>query len=166
MNTYDKIQFLKLVDEHQAIISNLCRVYFDHLEDQEDARQDVILQLWKAFPNYRTEAKASTFIYRVALNTILNKLRNSKKYKHLLSIDGLEISSPSVMVDDDQQLLKQILLTLKEEDKALLVLQLEGYKQKEIANILDTTSSNISTRWHRIKKVLKQKFKSIYYETR
>jgi len=166
MNTYDKIQFLSLIDEHQGIISNLCRVYFVNLEDQQDARQDVILQLWKAFPNFRAEAKAGTFIYRVALNTILKKLRTNKKYKHLLSIDELEISSHSIVVDDDQQLLKQILLTLKEEDKALLVLQLEGYKQNEIATILDTTSTNISTRWHRIKKVLKQKFKSLYYETR
>lgn len=161
MNSDHKQEFVKLIREHQHIVSNLCKVYYKGIEDQEDARQDVILQLWKSFSSFRGEAKVSTWIYRVSLNTILAKIRNQKRRISVVELD--ENISSSVLIkfgmDDDVQRLKVMIASLKEQDKAVLILHLEGYKNKEIAEILETTPTSISTRLNRIRTKLKNDYK-------
>ncbi|MEN0047370.1 MAG: sigma-70 family RNA polymerase sigma factor [Bacteroidota bacterium] len=161
MNSDRKQEFVTLIEQHQHIINNLCKVYYKNIEDQQDARQDVILQLWKSFPNFRGEAKVSTWIYRVSLNTILAKIRNQKHRIAAIALDekiSLQVSTVFGM-DDDIQQLKVMIAGLKEQDKAVIVLYLEGYKNKEIAEILDITPSNVSTRLNRIKNTLKSNYK-------
>lgn len=49
--------FLKIVEENQGIIYKVCKMYRDTKEDQEDLFQEIVLQLWKAFPKFRKESK-------------------------------------------------------------------------------------------------------------
>ncbi len=74
-----KADFLNMIEQHQGIINSLCSFYYAWDEDRKDARQDVILQLWKAWPSFRGEAKLSTWLYKVSLNTLLAKLRKEKR---------------------------------------------------------------------------------------
>src|SRR5690606_16069321 len=64
--------------EHQGIIYKVCRMYRDSREDQEDLFQEIVLQLWKAFPKFREESKVSTWMYRIALNTAIAIFRKNK----------------------------------------------------------------------------------------
>jgi RNA polymerase sigma-70 factor, ECF subfamily len=68
------------------------------------------------------------------------------------------------MADDDVELLNMLLQSLKGLDKAIVILYLEGYKNKEISHILNLTSTNVSTRLNRVKAEMKIKFKSQHYE--
>ncbi|MEL6942899.1 MAG: sigma-70 family RNA polymerase sigma factor, partial [Bacteroidota bacterium] len=131
------------------------------IEDQQDARQDIVLQLWKSFPNFRGESTINTWIYRVSLNTILAKIRNQKRRISTTSLEEENVFSTPlpIGIDDDVQQLKIIIDALKEQDKAVVILHLEGYKNKEIAVILETTPSNVSTRLNRIKTTLKNYYK-------
>lgn len=158
-------QFTELIYQHQKIINSLSAFYFQNQEDQYDIRQDIILQLWKAYPNFRGDAKVSTWIYRVSLNTILNKKRKEKKWSTQIPLENLACKpSFDYASDDDVQQLKQLINALEGKNKALVILYLEGYKYKEIATILETTESNIGTRFSRIVKKLRKKFKKENYE--
>lgn len=157
-------QFTELIYQHQKIINSLSAFYFQNQEDQHDIRQDIILQLCKAYPKFRGDAKVSTWIYRVSLNTILNKKRKEKKWIAQLSLEKLAFI-PSFDYDDDVQQVKQLINALEGKNKALVILYLEGYKHKEIAEILETTESNIGTRFSRIIKKLRKKFNKENYET-
>ena len=163
-----KNEFVSLLHHHQGIINSLCGIYFSNLEDREDARQDIILQLWKAIPNFKEQAQLSTWIYRVSLNTILAKRRNEKKRlpTEVLDANQKMIDLQFYPSDDDLQMLHQIIAQLNDQDKALVVLYLEGYRNLEIAEILGQTRSNISTRLNRIKTKLKSLVKSIDYDVR
>ena len=168
MNAQQQNKFVAIVEQHQAIINNLCRLYYLSLEDQKDARQDIVLQLWKSFSNFRGESTWSTWIYRVSLNTILAKIRNQKRR---ISTDTLEdITEQQIPValgvDDDVQLLKIIIDRLQEDDKAIVILYLEGYKNKEIASILEISTSNVSTRLNRIKTRLKNQYQKLNHATK
>ena len=156
-----KNHFLKVIDEHQGIITSLCRIYYKNQEDQHDARQDVILQLWRSFPAYRGDAEVSTWIYRVSRNTLLsNKRRESKQLKsEPITPHHEKINTDQFGVDDTIQLFQRILNGLKDSDRAVAVLHLEGYKNKEIANVLGISQTNVSTKLHRIKADLKRKLK-------
>ncbi len=133
-------------------------------EDQKDAFQDVILQLWKSFATFRGESEIGTWIYRVSLNTILANVRKEKKKIATESIDTSELSISIAMSDGDIELLNMVIRSLKDLDKAIVILFLEGYKNKEISQILDLTPTNVSTRLNRVRTELKVKFRNQHYE--
>jgi RNA polymerase sigma-70 factor, ECF subfamily len=161
-----KRDFIRIVESNQSIIKSLCLAFYITDEEQKDVFQDIVLQLWKSFETFRGESKISTWIYRVSLNTILTKVRKEKKTIITESIGCSEMTLSNAMADDDNELLTIVLLSLKGLDKAIVILYLEGYKNKEISEILNLTPTNVSTRLSRIKAELKAKFKNQYYEFR
>ena len=160
--------FLKMLDAQQPVINSLCAVYYQSAQDRQDAKQDIILQLWKAWPGFRQEAKVSTWVYRVALNTLLNKKRKEATRPSGNSVSDLpeHLLISGAQADDHVQLLKQLIYLLDDLDKALLVLHLEGYQHKEIGQILDTSATNVSTRLNRIKLKLKKYHQKSDHATR
>ena len=73
----------------------------------------------------------------------------------LSSIIGVSNFNEKYFEDDDFLLLKRLVRELKEIDRALILLHLEGQNSKEIADIMDTTQTNVTTKISRIKKRLK-----------
>lgn len=161
-----KQNFIQIVNDSRGIIRSLCKVYFESSEDQKDAFQDVILQLWKSFDTFRGEAEISTWIYRVSLNTILIKIRKAKKSVAGESLGTSHFQISNAKADDHVELLSLIIQSLKNIDKAILIMNLEGYRNKEIAEILKITPTNVATRFNRIKALLKMKFNNKYHATK
>lgn len=159
-----KQNFIRIISGNQGIVKSLCKAYYTSYEDQRDAYQDIILQLWKSLDTFRGESELSTWIYRVSLNTLLSKVR---KERNKIITEPLLISdliTSNAMADDDRELLSVVIHSLKDVDKAIVILYLEGYKNKEISQILDITPTNVSTRLNRVKTELKTKFKNHRYE--
>lgn len=153
-----KQNFIHMINENRGIIKSLCKIYFGSNEDQKDAFQDILLQLWKSFDSFRGESAISTWIYSVSFNTILTKIRQGKKSVTGESLDAQHFYIADHKADDTVELLSIILQSLKDIDKAIVVLHLEGYQTKEIAEILMLTPTNVTTRFNRIKSFLKMKF--------
>jgi len=156
----NKHYFVQIVNQNKGTIISLCKVYYSTCEDQQDAFQDIVLQLWNSFESFRGDAKINTWIYRVSLNTILNKKRRDARSISTESLDFAVQHIHAAKADDHRELLNLVLKTLKDIDKAIVVLYLEGYKNQEIAQILGLSSTNISTRFNRLKAYLKVKFNS------
>lgn len=159
-----KGNFIRIVESNQGILKGLCNAYYTRSEDRKDVFQDIVLQLWKSFETFRGESEISTWIYRVSLNTILAKVRKEKREITAESISCSELTLSNAMADDDTELLTIVLQSLKELDKAIVILYLEGYKNKEISQILKLTPTNVSTRLNRVRAELKAKFKNQHYE--
>jgi RNA polymerase sigma-70 factor, ECF subfamily len=159
-----KRDFIRIIASYQGIIKSLCKAYYPRYEDQKDVFQDIILQLWKSAESFRGESKLSTWIYKVSLNTILAKVRKEEKQIATESIDSSELFFSNAMADDDVELLNSVIQSLQGLDKAIVILYLEGYKNKEMAQLLNLTATNISTRLNRIKADLKARFKNPQYE--
>lgn len=133
-------------------------------EDQKDAFQDIILQLLRSFATFRGESEIGTWIYRVTLNTILTKIKKEKRKIATESIGTSELSIAVAMTDGDIELLNIVIQSIKGLDKAIVILYLEGYKNKEISEILNLTPTNVSTRLNRVRAELKAKFRNQHYE--
>jgi len=161
-----KQDFIQIVDDNRGIIKSLCRVYYRGVEDQQDAFQDIILQLWKSFATFRGESEVGTWIYRVSLNTILNKIRKDKRSVTVEPIDIPQFSISTAKADDNVELLSLIIQSLKDVDKAIVVLYLEGYRTKEIADILSLSQTNVTTRLNRVTSKLKMKFNNTSHAAR
>nr|WP_295927578.1 sigma-70 family RNA polymerase sigma factor [uncultured Dyadobacter sp.] len=154
-------EFIETVQGNTGIINSICRTYFPDADDFKDARQDVILQLWRSFPTFRGESRISTWIYKVALNTILTKRKRDQNFvsHEPLSQNHLDqISSDVTWNPDDMQMFAWLVGKLDDCDKAIVMLWAEGYGNKEIALMLDLSPTNVSTRLNRLKSRLKNQY--------
>ena len=70
-------EFLSQLKEHQNIIYKLVHLYANTEEDKKDLYQEILLQAWKTYPAFRGEAKFSTWLYRLCLNTIFTIQRKT-----------------------------------------------------------------------------------------
>lgn len=159
-----KQNFIQIINTNQGIVKSLCKAYCVSYEDQKDAYQDIILQLWKSFPTFRGDSEVGTWIYKVSLNTLLTKAR--KERSEIITEPILTSAHIAPMADDDRELLNIVMQSLKGVDKAIVILYLEGYQNKEISQILEITATNVSTRLNRIRTELKAKLKNYRNEFR
>jgi RNA polymerase sigma factor (sigma-70 family) len=155
--------FISVIDKHKGIIHKIANAYAKTAESKKDLTQEVILQLWKSFDSYNAQYKYSTWIYKVALNVSLawsRKEHNRSKILNPLQEDLVHLSVPDepAQTEADFRRLSQFIAELRALDRAILLLYLEQKTQKEMAEIIGLTETNISTRINRIKTILKQKF--------
>ncbi len=154
-NKVSETQFLEQVRASQGIIYKLVALYAAAPEEKKDLYQEVLLQAWKAWPSYRGDAKFSTWLYRICLNTILTQKRknNPVEYK-----ESLEPVSPSVEHSSIQQensvSLRKAIRQLAETDRALISMHLDGYENNEIAEVLGISANHVAVKLHRCKQQL------------
>jgi RNA polymerase sigma factor (sigma-70 family) len=67
--------FLLIIESNKGIIYKVVNAYCKDLEDRKDLVQEIVLQLWKSFPNYKEQFKHSTWIYKIALNIAISFYR-------------------------------------------------------------------------------------------
>jgi RNA polymerase sigma-70 factor (ECF subfamily) len=155
-------RFVEEINQHLGIAHKISAVYARTPEEKEDLFQEMMYQLCRAYPNFRQEAKFSTWMYRVCLNTALNQLRNYKR----LPQEPLDNYHRSVMADpadpaaENIEKLYQAIATLSAVNKAVILLYLEELSYQEIADITGLSKSNISVKLVRIKKELEKRMKT------
>lgn len=150
-------EFVQLINQHQKLVHSLCSLYFPASEDRKDLFQEIVLQLWKAYPTFRGHAKLSTWIYRIALNTVFARIRKEKARP---TSEPFTEQSFQVPLENDEMTPTQELYgaigRLGDIDKAIIMLYLEEHTYDEIATIVGLSRTNISTRINRIKTKLGQ----------
>ncbi len=155
--------FEQFLEDHKQLILKVAGIYCGDQEHRKDLVQDIILQLWRSFPSYNKEFALSTWMYRIALNVSISFLRKETTRKK--TYEGLHREGDLLYYQDPQmearlEQLYQHMEELKPLEKATLILHFDGRKHQEIAEILGMTESNVSTRIHRIKTLLKSKIKN------
>lgn len=71
--------FVTELECNQNVVHKVCTLYTNDRDAHNDLFQEITIQLWKAYPKFRGDAKFSTWMYRVALNTAITLYRKSKK---------------------------------------------------------------------------------------
>jgi RNA polymerase sigma-70 factor, ECF subfamily len=181
----DLIERLKAGDEEalEALFSrysprlyNVAQRILGEVADAEEVIQDVFWTAFRKANSFRGTAQFSTWLYRLTVNAALGKIRRSKKdkeaeYQEFLpkfQKDGHHLVRPVVDWSDTldekyaerelQQLLKDNLDQLKPVDKSVVILSdLEGMSDKEIAALLGLTVPAVKTRLHRARLFLRGK---------
>ncbi|MGZ5245949.1 MAG: RNA polymerase sigma factor [Flavitalea sp.] len=153
-------EFLSKIKEHQNIIYKLVHLYTVSEEDKKDLYQEILLQAWKSYPSYRGDAKFSTWLYRLCLNTIftIQRKKNRIEYTDTTSFENQFISSNNM---DEKERLYKAIRTLPETERAIISLSLDGYDNKEMSEILGITANLVGVKLHRAKQQLANLLKNI-----
>jgi RNA polymerase sigma factor (sigma-70 family) len=113
------------------------------------------LQAWKSWPAFRREAKFSTWLYRICLNTIFTQQRKKHPVDYKASLEHIAPSINNNIVQKEELLgLRQAIRTLAETDRAIISMNLDGYENTEIAEILGISNNHTAVKLHRIKQQL------------
>ncbi len=156
-------EFIQLLNKHQNIIHKVCSVYMNDYADKEDLFQEVTLQAWKAYPTFRGDAKFSTWLYRVALNTAITFFRKEKKQVTVFSTDILPDTTESHNpIEEQVSAMYKAIGELSKIDKALIMLYLEDYSYIEIGEMLGISANNVAVKMNRLKVKLKEQTQKHY----
>lgn len=157
-------KFLSDFEKDQNIVHKVCRIYTTNQDQHNDLFQEIAIQVWKNYSKFRGEAKFSTWMYRVALNTAISLYRKSSRSIKTQDFSDVSFKIKSVDYDDtkDQQLkaLYDGIRELSDIEKALIFLYLEDKPYKEIAITLGITEVNARVKMNRAKDKLKKSLNS------
>jgi RNA polymerase sigma-70 factor (ECF subfamily) len=163
-------EFVRLVQEHRSLLYKVCRVYCFSEDDRQDLFQEMVIQLWRSYPHFRGEAKFSTWLYRIALNTAISDLRKQRRRPSPVNMN--EIPAPlqdMTWPGEDEEQLQQLYAAidrLSEIEKALVMLYLEDRSYEEMEEILGINQNNLRVKMNRIREKLRKMTKEATYGIR
>jgi RNA polymerase sigma-70 factor (ECF subfamily) len=156
-------EFHALLEAHRRIVFKVAGTYARLPEDRADLAQEIAAQLWRAFPGFDAgRGSFSTWMYRIALNVAISQVRSHGLRRGL--VEPLDDAHSGVAGDDGESLeqaeagrvLQRLIAGLGPLDRALLLLYLDERPQREIADVLGITETNVATKIGRLKQRLRQ----------
>ncbi len=161
--------FKAWLGEHRGIVVKVTRSFASALADAADLEQELLLQLWISVSSYAGQAKPSTWIYRVCLNTALTWRRGTVRRDKRLDPEAdigriaTEAASPAERAGQ-RELLEKLyaaIQTLPQFDRALVLLSLDGLAYREIAEITGLTENHVGVALTRARQRLAQHLKGV-----
>jgi len=91
-----KSRFLELIEQNQDIVHKICALYAWNADDRKDLGQEIVCQLWKSYPSFRSDSAFTTWMYRVALNTAvcqsMSESMSAEYVREYVRVNPYEIS--------------------------------------------------------------------------
>jgi len=159
----DEQAFATLFQLHKRRVYSVCLQMTKDVADAEDLTQEAFLQVFRSVNSFRGDSAFSTWLYRVAVNTVLMKLRRRKSPPALSLDESLSTEFPSLKSDIgkadprlsgavDRIALRRAMDELPEGCRQIFDLhQVEGYQHHEIAQMLDCSVGNSKSQLHKAK---------------
>ncbi|MEO6065349.1 MAG: sigma-70 family RNA polymerase sigma factor [Lysobacterales bacterium] len=153
--------FESLLAAHRGIVLKVAASYSRNAADRADLAQDIVLQLWRAWPRYDRSRPFPTWMFRVALNVAISHLRRERQRRSHEPLDEVheqQVGASDVDAVGGERLaiVQRAMRALGAVDRALLLLHLEGCSHREVGEVVGISESNAATRLGRIKQQLRR----------
>jgi len=178
----DYLSFQELVKRHEKKIYNLAYKIMGNKEDASDVLQETFLQAFKKLPGFKSKAKFSTWLYRIAVNICLMRKRRQKKIKTVsldvpiltkqedeirreLRDDWSKSPLASLESEEVKRALSNAIDSLPEEYRTVFILRgVNGFSNEEVANTLKISLPAVKSRLHRARLFLRDKLSEYFKE--
>src|ERR1700687_3584453 len=164
----DEAAFATLFQLHKKRVYSVCLQMTKDVADAEDLTQEAFMQVFRSVNSFRGDSAFSTWLYRVAVNTVLMKLRR-RKSPPVLSLDepvssdspslkrALGKQDPSLRGAIDRIALRRAIEELPGGARQIFELhEVEGYEHHEIAELLQCSIGNSKSQLHKAKKTMRK----------
>ena len=173
----DEGAFERLYRLHSARVYALCMRMLRNPDEAEDSTQEVFLHVFRKIQGFRGASAFSTWLHRVAVNTVLMRIRGSKLAKAALvecaegneesGAPRRELGAPDVRLEGyiDRVTIEDAIKQLPPRCKLMFVLyDIQGYAHSEIAKLLGCSVGNAKSQLHkarvRLRKLLRPELSS------
>ena len=158
----DREAFGALVEQYRDNVYRLAYRMCGNAYDADEAAQEAFVAAWRALPNFRGDAKFSTWLYRLTTNAAIDVMRREKRHQTVGDGEMVDLAddadSPQETVErtEQQEAMQKALATLSEEYREVLLLRyMEELDYAEIAEVLQLPSGTVKSRINRAKAALK-----------
>ncbi len=153
-----QLRFQSAIEDHKRVLFKICFSYCPNPGDRDDLAQEILVELWRAFPAYKPEYRFSTWMYRIALNVAISFYRRERaRTRHIAAGHPLFELAAEASVDSDQwNAVFEWVQRLDPLNKALMLLYLDGNSYNEIAAVLGISETNVATKVSRIKQNMRK----------
>ena len=146
-----------VLQQQRGIIFKVARMYTHDEADFEDLVQDISVQVWLSLKKYKKSYALSTWVYRIALNVSIDRLRREeRRNKNKEAFRAEPLAQQTNASSERSEQLHQWVQALPPLDRALMMLYLEDYAHEEIAKMIGISKSNVGTKISRLKNRLKK----------
>lgn len=158
----DSVAFEALYRMHVDRVYGLCLRMTGNVAEAEDCTQDAFIQVWGKLNNFRGESSFSTWLHRVAVNTVLGRMRKSRREQDRIRA-VLDVASEPEMIGDSGGLrdLEQAINELPSGARHVFVLHaVYGYSHDETGSMLGIAAGTSKAQLHRARRLLAQQLKT------
>jgi RNA polymerase sigma-70 factor, ECF subfamily len=164
----EKTAFGEIVKRYQGMVARTVKGMLGDTVFSEDIGQEVFIKLYHSLPEFRGEAKLSTYIQKIAVNLTLNEIKRRKRFLSMFSQTGnSEMHEYDIADHDDEErkdareLVGKALSKMEPKFRIILTMRmLQGYSTKETAEILEiplgTVLSRLSRAQDQLRNILKK----------
>jgi RNA polymerase sigma-70 factor (ECF subfamily) len=155
--------FTALVDRYKDMIFSLSLKMLKNREEAEEVAQDTFIKIFNSLSKFKGDSKFSTWIYKIAYNTCLDRLKKNKKEDLNISIDEFSAhliktmdNALSVLEDKERkQTIQNCLNLLPGDENFLLTLfYFEEQSLEEIGKIMSINANNVKVKLFRSRQKL------------
>lgn len=154
--------FQRWLRDHVGLMLKVVRACAETPHDQDDLFQDMLVNLWSSIPNFRGEAKETTWIYRVSINTALvwqrSERRRHRQHAAFLQREAVvKTKTNSVEERLDSELIERLYTAIRQlpkVDASLALMHLDGLTYQEMSEVLGISENYIGVKLTRIRKQL------------
>jgi RNA polymerase sigma factor (sigma-70 family) len=155
--------FAVLVDRYKMLVFTLASKMITNREEAEEVAQDAFIKAFNSLGKFKGDSKFSTWLYRIAYNTCLDRLKKNKKEENVVPVDEFtasffkttENAFEALVEQERKQLIQDCLQQLPGEEGFLLTLYyFEDQNLDEIAKIMDITANHVKVKLFRSRKKL------------
>ncbi|MDE7151109.1 MAG: sigma-70 family RNA polymerase sigma factor [Candidatus Amulumruptor sp.] len=154
-------RFDEITATQGKLIASICLSFSRTREEFEDLRQDALINIWNGLARFRAESAASTWVYRVTLNTCVSYKRRSRVSER--SAEAFEEFYRGLYDDSAEEeqerylLMHRLIASLRPVDRSIMLLWLNDRKYDEIADIMGLSREAVAARIKRAKDAMASK---------
>lgn len=147
-------------------LGRLARAYEADPDLRRDLEQDIQIALWRSFARFEQQCSLRTWTFRIAHNRATSHMVQHRRRNRAaqVSIEDLELAAdgpdPEGQASAQQalELIRRLIAALQPPDRQILLLYLEDTSMAEIAEITGVAPATVSSKIHRFKAHLRQRF--------
>ena len=154
----ERIAQRALYDQYKSQMYTLAYRITGNFEDAEDALQEGFLKVFRSIDSFRGDSKAGTWIHTIMARTALARVKNKMQFTDLEIVP--EVADQSNYLSVESEYLEKAILALPDGYRSIFTLyEIEGFKHREIADMLDISENTSKSQLHKAKRMLQDKLK-------
>jgi len=152
----ERIAQRALYDQYKSQMYTLAYRITGNFEDAEDVLQEGFLKVFRSIDNFRGESKAGTWIHTIMARSALARVKNKMQFTDLEILP--EVADESNYLSVDSEYLEKAILALPDGYRSIFTLyEIEGFKHREIADMLEISENTSKSQLHKAKRMLQDK---------
>jgi RNA polymerase sigma-70 factor (ECF subfamily) len=158
--------YLNAIEANKDRIFRICRSYSSDNEDAKDLFQEVLMNIWKSLPSFKSQSNINTWIFRIAINVCLKaKQFSRKKQSHFVKLESIKYENieDTIEPDDNEKQfirLSECIKDLEGTERSIILLHMEGLLYRDIGQIFGLSENHIAVKIKRVKNKLENCLKS------